>query len=169
MKVVLSVVLAFFVLGCSEQKEELEKVVETKVEVHKVEKKVEKVVQKVVEPVTEKVVEPVAKKVAAPMPKEVVAPVAKKVIAPIAKVEKPAVDGKLIFSKCIGCHGKSAELAALRKSKIIKGWSADKVVHALNGYKDGTYGSTMKGVMKSQVKSLSQDDINAVAKYISGL
>ena len=165
MKVVLSLVLAFFVLGCSEQKEEVEKVVdtiemkstqtikETKVEVHKVEKKVEKIVKKAVEPVAEKVVVPVAKKVS----------------APVAKVEKPKVDGKQIFSKCIGCHGKSAELAALRKSKIIKGWSTDKVVTALNGYKDGTYGSTMKGVMKSQVKSLSQDDINAVAKYISGL
>jgi len=169
MKVVLSVVLALFVLGCSEQKEEIENVVKTKVEEHKVEKKVEKVVQKSVEPVAKNLTEEVAKIVTAPVAQEVVIPMAKKAVAPIAKVEKPKVDGKLIFSKCIGCHGKSAELAALRKSKIIKGWSADKVVHALNGYTDGTYGGTMKGVMKSQIKSLSQDDINAVAKYISGL
>ncbi len=71
------------------------------------------------------------------------------------------------FAPCAGCHGASAEKAALGKSQIIKGWPADKVEKALKGYKDGTYGGAMKGVMKGQVARLSDADIKDLAKQIS--
>jgi len=75
--------------------------------------------------------------------------------------------GKAIFLRCAGCHGASAEKPALGKSKIIKGWSKEDIVKSLNGYKDGTYGGVMKGVMKSQVSSMSEDDIQSVSEYIA--
>jgi cytochrome c len=77
-----------------------------------------------------------------------------------------ATDGAMLYKKCSACHGATAEKKALGKSAIIKGWEASKVVAALKGYKDGTYGSTMKGVMKAQVSSLDDTKIEALAKFI---
>mgnify|MGYP000479864145 CR=1 FL=1 len=71
------------------------------------------------------------------------------------------------YATCAGCHGQNGEKRALGKSQIIKGWSTDKVGMALKGYKNGTYGGPMKGVMKSQVARLSDADINALATTIS--
>ena len=78
-------------------------------------------------------------------------------------------DGSVLYKKCAGCHGASAEKVALGKSKVIANMSEDELNVALNGYKDGTYGGAMKGLMKGQVASFSQDDIKAVASYITTL
>jgi len=75
--------------------------------------------------------------------------------------------GKGIYLKCAGCHGPAAEKPALGKSQIIKGWPKEKIISSLNGYKDGTYGGVMKGVMKSQVSTMTAEDIEAVSEYIS--
>ncbi len=71
--------------------------------------------------------------------------------------------------KCGGCHGVSGEKPALGKSQIIEGWEASKVLTALQGYKDGSYGGAMKGLMASQVSALSQTDMEALAEHISKL
>jgi len=78
-------------------------------------------------------------------------------------------DGASIFKKCAACHGAKAEKSALGKSKIIAGWPAEKVMFALKGFKDGSYGGSMKMIMKGQASSLSKEDITLVAKYISTL
>jgi len=78
-----------------------------------------------------------------------------------------AEKGKGLFLKCAGCHGANAEKPALGKSQIIKGWDAAKVAAALKGYKDGSYGGVMKGVMKSQVVNLSDEEIDALGAYIA--
>jgi len=85
------------------------------------------------------------------------------------KVVVAAKTGQDVFKKCIACHGQSAEKKALGKSQIIKGWDSSKVANALNGYKDGTYGGAMKGVMKGQSSVLNDDDIKLVSEYISNL
>ncbi len=71
------------------------------------------------------------------------------------------------YAPCAGCHGASGEKAALGKSLVIKGWAADKTIAALKGYKDGSYGGAMKGVMKGQVTRLSDADITDLANQIS--
>ncbi len=77
-------------------------------------------------------------------------------------------DGETLFKrKCASCHGASGEKAALGKSQIIKGWEAGKVITALQGYKEGNYGGAMKGLMASQVASLTQDDMEALAAFIA--
>ena len=73
------------------------------------------------------------------------------------------------FKRCTACHGTNAEKKALGKSAIIQGWEANKTITALKGYKDGTYGGAMKGVMKGQVSHLSDAEIKAVATYIETL
>ena len=73
------------------------------------------------------------------------------------------------FAPCAGCHGANGEKAALGKSQVIKGWPVEKTVAALKGYKDGSYGGAMKGVMKGQVARLSDADIQDLAAQISKL
>jgi cytochrome c553 len=43
----------------------------------------------------------------------------------------------------------------------------ENIVAALKGYKDGSYGGAMKGVMKGQVANLSDADIEAIATQIT--
>jgi cytochrome c553 len=77
--------------------------------------------------------------------------------------------GALFGQKCGSCHGAKAEKSALNKSQIIANFSEAQVKEALKGYQNGTYGKEMKGVMQGQVKGLSDAQIDALAKYISGL
>ncbi len=77
-----------------------------------------------------------------------------------------AVDGGTLYKKCAGCHGAKAEKKALGKSQIIKGWEKSKTISALKGYKDNSYGGAMKGVMKGQVATMSDEQIEALALFI---
>ncbi len=90
-------------------------------------------------------------------------------LAVLASTTLAAADGAALYKKCAGCHGKSGEKVALGKSQVIQGWEDNKTVKALHGYKDGTYGGAMKGLMKGQVKSLSDEQIKLLAKYIATL
>ncbi|MDA3947005.1 MAG: c-type cytochrome [Helicobacteraceae bacterium] len=101
-----------------------------------------------------------------------------KTVTPVAVIEEPAVkekeetavNGHAIFArKCASCHGKSGEKAALNTSLIIKGWDQKRTVSALKGYKDGSYGKTMKGIMKAQVTALNDEQIDAVSDFLSTL
>ena len=80
-----------------------------------------------------------------------------------------AADGKALSAKCAGCHGADFGKKALGVSKVVKGMSKDEIVKALEGYKAGTFGGPMKGVMKGQIASYSDDQIKAVADYISSI
>ena len=170
MKIVVSVALALLLVGCSnEDKEEVKKEI---VEVAKapVEKTVEavKTVSKEAEKAYETSVKKVEEVVAVSVEKveEVIADVSEKTKKVIADVTSTS-NGKEIYTSCKGCHGASGEKVALGKSKVIKGWDTTKITDALNGYKDGTYGGAMKGLMKGQVSKLSDSDIEAVSDYIS--
>jgi len=67
---------------------------------------------------------------------------------------------------CKGCHGANFEKHALGKSKIVKDMTKDEVAKALVGYKNGTYGGPMKGVMKGQVARYSEADLKAAAQTL---
>ena len=75
-------------------------------------------------------------------------------------------DGASAYKRCAGCHGATGEKAALGKSKVIKDMTKADFAAALKGYKDGTYGGPMKGLMKGQVKSLDDASIQALANHI---
>ncbi|MCX6051701.1 MAG: c-type cytochrome [Campylobacterales bacterium] len=99
---------------------------------------------------------------------------AKKVVHEVSKeAESPvtivSVTGEGVFKTCATCHGATAEKSALGKSQIIKGWESAKIMKALNGYKTDTYGGSMKGLMKGQAAKLSDEEMKAVAGYISKL
>ena len=147
MKIFLSATLALLLLGCSNEESS-----SSKEEVQQSVQKATKIVKKEIETTTKKVV--------------------KESDEVVKKIPKPVVvkiDGAKLFTKCTSCHGQNAEKKALNKSNIIKGWSTDKTITAINGYRDGSYGSSMKGVMKPQVAKLTKTEIQALAEYISKL
>ncbi len=79
---------------------------------------------------------------------------------------------EVLYKKCANCHGEKAEKKALGISDVIANWDAKKIEKALLEYKEGirnAHSGNYGGLMKGQVKSLSQDDIKALAKYISSL
>ncbi|MEA2098538.1 MAG: c-type cytochrome [Campylobacterota bacterium] len=84
----------------------------------------------------------------------------------IGSLTLASADGASLYQKCAGCHGVNGEKKALGKSAVIQAWESKKIVDALNGYKAGTYGGAMKGLMKGQVASLDDAEIEAIAKYI---
>ena len=75
-------------------------------------------------------------------------------------------DGAALYNKCASCHGANGEKVALGKSKVIANMSEADLNTAMNGYKDGSYGGPMKGLMKGQVNRLSTEDISSLSAYI---
>jgi len=88
-----------------------------------------------------------------------------KVVA-ITALMAPAAYAEVNTAACAGCHGANFEKKAMGVSKVVKDLKKEDIVKALTGYKDGSYGGAMKGIMKGQVAKLSADDIKAVADKI---
>ena len=78
--------------------------------------------------------------------------------------------GKALYTKCASCHGPDGKTKALGKSEVIAGQSAPDLETKIAEYKAGTRDvAGMGALMKGQVATLSDDDIKAVAAYISTL
>lgn len=88
------------------------------------------------------------------------------IVSIVIKPTNNISNGKELFAKCISCHGDKGQNVALGKSKVIKDMTKQEIVNALDGYKEGTYGGVMKGMMKVQVAMLSESDIKDIAEYI---
>ena len=86
-------------------------------------------------------------------------------VTPVAE----GLDGEALYKSCASCHGQKAEKEALGKSQVIAGWDKEKTIQALNGYKAGTYGGVMKNIMKGQVATKTDAEIDALATFISKL
>lgn len=71
------------------------------------------------------------------------------------------------YAVCAGCHGNSGEKQALGKSKVIKDMTPTELAKSLNGYKDGTYGGPLAGLMKGQVQNLTEVQIKSISEYIA--
>ena len=67
---------------------------------------------------------------------------------------------------CKGCHGVDGSNAAM--SKALKGLPAEDVKAALAGYKAQTYGGKKKAMMERVAATLADEEIEALATYISG-
>lgn len=82
----------------------------------------------------------------------------------------PAADGKTAFAACGACHGPDGKTAALGKSPVIAGQAKDVLVTKMKGYKDGSINLTGNGpVMQGQMANLNDEQIEALAEYISKL
>jgi cytochrome c553 len=180
---IVTALLSLLFIGCSDQtKEEAKEVSNNTIDkVAEVsEKTVDKTteivenVKKEAEPVIDKVVE--KSKEAVESSKDMISKVTDSAVQVKDNIKQkihtataPSIDGKALYTKCVACHGKNAEKKALNTSKVIKGWQSKQIADALLGYKNGTYGGAMKSIMQGQVSKLNEDEIQALASYISTL
>ncbi len=90
------------------------------------------------------------------------------VLATVALVGFAFADAPASYATCKACHGVKGEINITTQSKshVPANLTKADIVKALNGYKDGSYGGAMKGLMKGQVAKLSDDDIKALANYM---
>jgi len=89
------------------------------------------------------------------------------VIASIATLGLVTAASAAVNTKaCAACHGAHFEKHAMGKSKIVANLTHAEIAKALKGYKAGTFGGPMKGVMKGQVARYSDADLEAVAQTI---
>jgi len=72
-----------------------------------------------------------------------------------------------LYKRCVSCHGEDGSKKPLGTPYTIIGQSKDEIAAKLKGYKNGTYGGDKKNIMASQVKNLSDRDIEELAEYIS--
>lgn len=157
MKYIVTTLIAAVFLGCGNDAPKSESAAKEAVQEVKQEVAAPKeVVQKVVQPELTKEVAMTISENPEPTPPKTVAPT-------------PLKTGASLFKTCAGCHGAQGEKAALGKSQIIQGWDAGKTTAALEGYKNGSYGGAMKGVMAGQASKLSSEDIELLANYIATL
>ncbi|UPT77753.1 c-type cytochrome [Sulfurovum sp. XGS-02] len=78
-------------------------------------------------------------------------------------VEAPAA-----YAKCTGCHGANGKTKALGKSAVIAGQDKEALITSLKEYKAGTKNvAGMGSLMKAQVATMSDEEIEAVAEYLS--
>jgi len=86
---------------------------------------------------------------------------------PVAAISKEKLYDAAKLKKCLACHGQDWAHPALGKSKIVKNMSRENILRALKGYKNGTYGGPMKGIMKGQVARYSDAELEMIANTIS--
>ena len=92
------------------------------------------------------------------------------VIASIATLALATASMAAVNAKaCTSCHGADWSKKALGKSKNVAEMTHAAIADSLKGYKAGTYGGPMKGLMKGQVASYDDATIAAVSAYIAGL
>jgi len=76
--------------------------------------------------------------------------------------------GASSIDKCVMCHGKHFEKKALGQSLVVADMNSSAISDALHGFKNGTYGGKMKGVMVAQLKdeniTILLEDIAKVTK-----
>jgi cytochrome c len=72
-------------------------------------------------------------------------------------IESTTGESTVNLKVCVSCHGQNFEKSALGHSKIVKDMTKNQVSNALIGYKYGTYGGKMKGLMKGQVEKYSDN------------
>lgn len=72
------------------------------------------------------------------------------------------------YAKCTGCHGANGKTKALGKSAVIAGQDKEALITSLKEYKAGTKNvAGMGSLMKAQVATMSDEEIEAVAEYLS--
>lgn len=81
-----------------------------------------------------------------------------------------AADGATVYKKCVTCHGVKAERVYLNKIPALNALDSEKMVEDMKKYKAGELNQYKMGpVMKAQMKSLTEEDMQAVVDYIKTL
>ena len=85
-------------------------------------------------------------------------------------IASAAPDGAEIFKQCAICHGDKAQKHSLNVSALIAGMDAKHIVKTLKAYQAGKMDQYGFGkMMQGQATKLSDEEMQAVAKYVASL
>lgn len=79
-----------------------------------------------------------------------------------------AVDGAAAYATCSACHGADGK-GTVGGAKVLAGLSAADIDTKLHAYKAGSVQSPTAAIMNAQAANLNDDQIKALADYISKL
>ncbi len=79
-----------------------------------------------------------------------------------------AVDGAAAYATCSACHGADGK-GTVGGAKVLAGLSAADIDAKLHAYKAGSVQSPTAAIMNAQAANLNDDQIKALADYISKL
>lgn len=82
-----------------------------------------------------------------------------------------AADGAALYTSkgCLACHGLDAKTPIIPQYPKIAGQNKQYVLQQLKDIKSGTRNNGMSAVMTATMASVSDEEMDALATYISGL
>lgn len=82
-----------------------------------------------------------------------------------------AADGKALYTAkgCMACHGADAKTPIMPLYPKIAGQSKEYVAQQMKDIKSGARNNGQTAAMKGIMASVSEDEITALAEYLSGL
>jgi len=78
-------------------------------------------------------------------------------------------DAERGITSCISCHGPNGKGMGLAGFPVISGQHADYTISQLKMFRSGSRANDHNGMMRDIAAKLSDDDIEILAKYVSGL
>ena len=92
-------------------------------------------------------------------------------LAMLASTPSFAADGKELYTSkgCIACHGADAKTPIMPTYPKISGQSKEYTIQQLNDIKSGARSNGQSAAMKGVMAAVSDDEISALAEYLSGL
>lgn len=82
-----------------------------------------------------------------------------------------AVDGKSTYESkgCGGCHGPNAKSPIMPTYPKLAGQNKEYAEQQMKDFKSGARSNSQAATMKALMAGLSDEEISAVAEYLSGL
>lgn len=86
----------------------------------------------------------------------------------LAIAQDPVAEGKKMYEQeCASCHMANGSGSGIYPA--VDNLSKEKGLEMLKGYRDDTYGGSMKSVMASFVKGKTDQQLEALAEYMATL
>jgi cytochrome c len=82
-----------------------------------------------------------------------------------------ALDGKQVYMKrtCVACHGKDAKTPVMPNYPRLAGQNEPYLLQQMKDIKSGARHNGMTAAMKTVMHLVSEEEMAAVAKWLSGL
>lgn len=91
-------------------------------------------------------------------------------LAVTCTIVSAAPNGEEIFKQCAICHGEHAQKRSLDVSAVIAGMDAKQIVKTLKSYQAGELNQYGFGnMMQGQATKLTEEEMQAVARYVASL